>query len=93
MTPQILKNNYQHNSLGILESSLACFFLLDNNQCPGEITVIKQLDILWKIALHVIIELWWKNSLSVLIHSVSSPIKLMFIFNEKKELEMVNVFK
>ena len=44
VTPQIYKNDYQCKFLGVLESSLACFFLLDDNQCLGESTVIKELD-------------------------------------------------
>ena len=59
-------------SLTILENSLACSFLINDNHCVGKITVIKQLDSLWKRALHVIKELWWCNSLSIFIHSVSS---------------------
>ena len=42
-TPQISKNDYLRKLLGILESSLACFFLLDDNQCLGETTVVKEL--------------------------------------------------
>ena len=64
VTPQIYKNDYQCKFLGILERSLACFFLLDDNQCLGESIVIKEQDSLWKRALHVI-------SLSVSMHSVN----------------------
>ena len=55
VTPQISKNDCQRMKfLGILESSLACFFLLDDNQYLGENTVVKALDSLWKRALYLI---------------------------------------